>query len=103
MPTPTHDFYNHSNGYSRSKTALVRSVSGSPEICFFNGFEVRYSFRIGEDYDFKITIFLIGLGNLMICTHDLVVLTKIKETTRYSHHTHSVVKSLLTHVSIDLM
>jgi hypothetical protein len=26
---------------------------------------------------------LIGLVSLMICTHDLTILTKIKETTRY--------------------
>jgi hypothetical protein len=32
MPTHTHYFDNHSNGYGRSKTALVWSVSGLPEI-----------------------------------------------------------------------
>jgi hypothetical protein len=32
---------------------------------------------------FKIVNLLIGLGSLMICTHDLTVLTKIKEMTRY--------------------
>jgi hypothetical protein len=37
MPTHTHDFGNHRNGYDRSKTALVQSVSGSPENCLFNG------------------------------------------------------------------
>jgi hypothetical protein len=31
-PTHTHDFDNHNNGYSHSKTTLVRSFSGSPEI-----------------------------------------------------------------------
>jgi hypothetical protein len=32
---------------------------------------------------FKIIILIIQLGNLMICTHDLIVLIKTKETTRY--------------------
>jgi hypothetical protein len=35
----SHDFDDHHNGYSHSTTALMRSVSGSPEIRFFNGFE----------------------------------------------------------------
>jgi hypothetical protein len=38
--THAHDFDNHSNGYGRSKTELVRSISGQPEICFFNSFEL---------------------------------------------------------------
>jgi hypothetical protein len=38
MPTNTHDFDNHGNGYSHSETALVRSVSGSPEIRFIDRF-----------------------------------------------------------------
>jgi hypothetical protein len=52
MPTHTCDFDNHNNGYVRSKTALVRSVSGQPKICFFDGFELGYSFRISKHYDF---------------------------------------------------
>jgi hypothetical protein len=32
---------------------------------------------------FKIAISFIGLGSLMACTHDLTVLTKTKEMTRY--------------------
>jgi hypothetical protein len=32
---------------------------------------------------FKIVNLFIGLGSLMICTHDLTVLTKTKEMTRY--------------------
>jgi hypothetical protein len=32
---------------------------------------------------FKIVNLLIELSSLMICTHDLTVLTKIKQTTRY--------------------
>jgi hypothetical protein len=31
MPTHTHDFDKHTNGYGHSKTALVRSGSGLPE------------------------------------------------------------------------
>jgi hypothetical protein len=50
-PTHTHDFNNHRNGYDRSKTALVQSVSGSPKIGFFDGLKLGNSFRIGEDYD----------------------------------------------------
>jgi hypothetical protein len=36
--THTHDFDNHSNGYGRSKIALMRSVSGSVEIRFVDRF-----------------------------------------------------------------
>jgi hypothetical protein len=32
---------------------------------------------------FNIVILFIGLGSLMTCTHDLTVVTKTKETTRY--------------------
>jgi hypothetical protein len=45
MPTHTHDFNNQINGYSRSKTTLMRSVSGSPEIRFFDRFETRKWFK----------------------------------------------------------
>jgi hypothetical protein len=48
MLTHTHDFDNHNNGYSCSKTVLVRSFSGSPEIGFFDGLKLG----IDEDYDF---------------------------------------------------
>jgi hypothetical protein len=51
-PTHAHDFDNHSNDYGRSKTELVWSFSGQPEICFFNSFELGYGFKISEDYDF---------------------------------------------------
>jgi hypothetical protein len=51
-PNHTHDFSNHSDGYVHSKAALVQSVSGQPEIQFFNGFKLRNGFRIDEDYDF---------------------------------------------------
>jgi hypothetical protein len=51
-PTHSHNFDNHNNGYDCSKIALVRSVSGSSEICFLNGFELGKGFRIGKGYDF---------------------------------------------------
>jgi hypothetical protein len=52
---------------------------------------------------FKIVNFLIGLDSLMICTHDLTVLTKIKETTHYDELFRYGGKTLSTHVSIVLM
>jgi hypothetical protein len=48
------------------------------------GFETRKWFLNLERFMiFKIVILLIGLGSLMICTHDLTVLAKIKEMIRY--------------------
>jgi hypothetical protein len=82
-PTQTHDFDNHSNDYSRSKTALVLSVSGYPEIRFFDGLNSETVSESTRITIFKIAIFLIGLGSLMICTHDLVILAKIKEMICY--------------------
>jgi hypothetical protein len=49
-------------------------VSGFLENCFFDDFD----FRTNENYDLKSIDLLIGLGSLMICTHDLYVLTKRK-------------------------
>jgi hypothetical protein len=40
-PTHTHDFDNHSDGYSHPKTTLVQSFSGQLEISFVDGFELR--------------------------------------------------------------
>jgi hypothetical protein len=51
---------------------------------------------------FKIANLLIGLGILMICTHDLTVLTKTKEMTCYCESFRYGGKTLSTHVSIDL-
>jgi hypothetical protein len=52
-PTHTHDFDNHINGYGRSNTALMQSVSGLPEIRIVDRFETRRRFRkLGEVYDF---------------------------------------------------
>jgi hypothetical protein len=52
---------------------------------------------------FKISVFLIRLGSLMICTHDLTVLTKIKEMTCYCKLFGYSGKMLSTIISIVLM
>jgi hypothetical protein len=51
---------------------------------------------------FKIVNLLIGLGNLMICTHGLTILTKTKERTYYCESFGYGGKTLSTHVSIVL-
>jgi hypothetical protein len=51
-PTHTHDFNNHVYGYGRLKKALMRSVSGSPKIWFFDGLKLGNGFGIDGDYDF---------------------------------------------------
>jgi hypothetical protein len=52
MPTHTHNFDNHNNGYGHSRTSLIWSVSESPEIDFFDGLKLGNGFRIDEDYNF---------------------------------------------------
>jgi hypothetical protein len=67
-PTHTHNFDNHDNGYGRSKTALMPSVSGSLKIQFFDGFETPKRFQNLVRFTiFKIVILLIRLVSLMIC------------------------------------
>jgi hypothetical protein len=67
MPTHTHDFDNHDNGYGRSTTALMPSVSGSLKIQFFDGFETQKRFQnLARFMIFKIVILLIWLFSLMI-------------------------------------
>jgi hypothetical protein len=51
---------------------------------------------------FKIVILLIRLGSLMICTHELIMLTKIKETICYCELLGYGGKTLSIHVSIIL-
>jgi Mn2+/Fe2+ NRAMP family transporter len=58
---------------------------------------------------FKIAVLFIGLSSLMPCTHDLTVLTKIKEMTRYcesfgysGRNTLINVSNDLTHVSVPI-
>jgi hypothetical protein len=103
MPTHTHDFDNHSNGYSHSKTALMWSVSGLPEIRFFDGLNLDSISDLMRIMIFKIAILVIQLGSLMICTHDLIILTKTKETIHYCKSFGYGGKMLSTHVSIALM
>jgi hypothetical protein len=52
---------------------------------------------------FNIVILLIGLGSLMICTHDPIILTKTKQTTLYCELFGYGGKTLLTNVSSILM
>jgi hypothetical protein len=52
---------------------------------------------------FKIVVLLDGLGSLMICTHDLIILIKTKEAIRYCELFGYGGKMLSTHVSIILM
>jgi hypothetical protein len=51
---------------------------------------------------FKVVIFLIGLGSLMICTHNLTVLTKTKKQPAIADHSDTVAKALSTNISIIL-
>jgi hypothetical protein len=68
------------------------------------GFETRkQSQNMVRIMIFKIANFLIGLGNLMICTHDLIVLTKTKEMIRYCGSHAFSGKMLSTIVCIILM
>jgi hypothetical protein len=103
MPTHTHDFDNHSNGYGRSKTALVWSVSGLPEIRFFDSFNLETVLESMKITIFKIVVLRIGLGSLIICTHDLFILTKIKEIIHYCESFGYGGNTLSTHVSSVLM
>jgi hypothetical protein len=101
-PTHTHDFDNHNNCYGRSKTSLMQSFSGLPEIRFFDGLNsetVSESMRITT---FKIAALLNGLVSLMICTHNLTILTKTKEIIRYCELFGYGAKMLSTYVSIIL-
>jgi hypothetical protein len=78
-PTHTHGFDSYNDGYGHSKTTFMRSVSGQPEIRFFNGFELGFDSESMRIMILKIVVLLDGLGSLMICTHGLIVLTKTKE------------------------
>jgi hypothetical protein len=84
-PTHTHVFGNHINGYHHLKPADVRSFTDCQKSESSTASKLGFDFGDDKNYDFlfKIVDFLIWLGSLMICTYDLTVLTKIKETTRY--------------------
>jgi hypothetical protein len=78
-PTHMHKSDSHSNGCGHPKTALLRSFSGQSEIGFVQ--QIRNSETVsefGEDYNFKLLSCLFAYGDIMICTHDLIILTKTK-------------------------
>jgi hypothetical protein len=59
-------------------------VGGLPKMDSMIGFETRRRFRNLERITiFKIVLLLNGLSSMMICTHDLTVITKTKEMTRH--------------------
>jgi hypothetical protein len=58
-PTHTHDFDNDSNGYAHLKTALVQSISGQPEIRFFDGLNSEMVSELTRITIFKIVILLL--------------------------------------------
>jgi hypothetical protein len=60
------------------KIALVRSFSGLLEIRFFDGLNSELDLKTMRIIIFNIVVLLSQLGSLMICTHDLYVLTKRK-------------------------
>jgi hypothetical protein len=83
MPTHTHDFGNHRSGYGHSESTRAECyrITGNPILQRLQNLDsVLESMRI---IIFRISNFLIGLGSVMICTRDLIVLTKIKETICY--------------------
>jgi hypothetical protein len=68
------------------------------------GFETRKQFQnLARITIFKIDVFHIRLGSLMICTHNLITLTKKKEMTRYCESFRYGRKMLSTHIFINLM
>jgi hypothetical protein len=82
MPTHACDLGNHSNGYGHLKTAGVQSFTDCRKTASSMALKLGFDFRNDKNYGFlfKIVNLLIRLGSLMICTHDLTVLTKTKET-----------------------
>jgi hypothetical protein len=78
----------------------MRSFSGLPEIRFFNGLNSEKVSETTRIMIFKVVILLDRLRSLMICTHDLIILTK---TEVIIHHCESFGysgKMLSTYVSI---
>jgi hypothetical protein len=80
VPTHTHVFGSHSIGYGHLKTADVRVSQIAVKLIFQWLQNLDLISELTRTMIFKIVNFLIGLGNLMICTHDLTILTKTKET-----------------------
>jgi hypothetical protein len=83
VPTHTHVFGNHNNGYGHLQTADVRSFVDCRKPDSSMASKHGFNFGNNENYDFEIINLLIGLGSLMICTHHLTVLTKTKEMSHY--------------------
>jgi hypothetical protein len=74
--TNTHVFGNHSNGYGHLKTADVLSFADCRKTASSMVGNPETVSVFGEDYDFNVSILLSRLGSLMICTHNLYVLTQ---------------------------
>jgi hypothetical protein len=79
----THDFDNHSDGYRRSKQHSCRALADCRKSDSSTALKLGFFSEMMRVMIFNIVKFFIGLGSLMICTHDLTVLTKTKEMTRY--------------------
>jgi hypothetical protein len=102
--TRTPVFGNDSNCYDHLKTADVRSFADCHKTASLMASKLGFEFRINENYDFfMIDDLLIGLGSLMIYTHDITILTKTKEMIRYCESFGYGGKMISTHVSIILM
>jgi hypothetical protein len=104
MPTHACDLGNHSNGYGHLKTAGVQSFTDCRKTASSMALKLGFDFRNDKNYGFlfKIVNLLIRLGSLMICTHDLTVLTKTKETIRYCESFRYGGRNTLTNISNDL-
>jgi hypothetical protein len=63
-----------------SKTALLQSISRLPEIRFFDGLNMDLVPETTRIIIFNIVVLLGRLGTLMICTHNLYVITKRQRT-----------------------
>jgi hypothetical protein len=82
--------------------ALMLSFSGSPEIGFFDDFNLEGVLESVRITNFKITIFLIWLGKLMTSTQPNHPHQNKKKWPTITNHTRSVAKTLLTIVYIIL-
>jgi hypothetical protein len=82
-PTRTQIFGNNNNGYGHLKQLMcgVQRIAVNPILQRLRNLDsILELMRIAI---FKIANLLIGLCNLMICRHNLIILTKTKETICY--------------------
>jgi hypothetical protein len=79
MPTHTHDVGNDNDGYGHLKIAFVRSLADCQKTVSLTVWNLDTVSKSKRIMIFKIANLLIRLGNLMICIHNLIVLTKTKE------------------------